>query len=69
MSTEIKAVQGETVESICYRHYGYTANITSQVYDINPGLAALGVALPIGTTIILPDVAVKNEIKINNLWD
>ena len=69
MGVEIISLEGDTVEAICYRKYGYTKNITTQVYNNNPGLAQLGVTLPIGTIIILPDVPIKNEMEIKNLWD
>ncbi len=69
MSIEVESVEGDTVEAICFRRYGYTENVTKQVCDSNPGVAALGVVLPIGTKIVLPDVPKKNEIKTKNLWD
>lgn len=65
----IISVQGDTVDLICVRHYGYTANVTEKVLAANPGLAALGVKLPLGTKIILPAIApapIKNTVK---LWD
>jgi len=69
MSEEITSVEGDTVERICSKKYGYTANVTKQVYGNNPGLAALGTVLPIGTKVLLPEAPKKNEIQTDNLWD
>lgn len=66
---KVKANQGDTAELICYRYFGYTAGITEQVLDDNPGLAALGPILPMGTEIILPDAEAPAEKKMVNLWD
>lgn len=70
MGITVMSHQNDTVDLICYRHYGYTAGITEQVLDTNPGLAARGPVLPAGVTITLPDnptrAAVSNTI---NLWD
>ncbi|WP_039918808.1 tail protein X [Cellvibrio mixtus] len=63
------SVQGDTVDMICVRHYGYTAKVTEQVLAANPGLAALGAQLPVGTRVKLPAIApvpIKNIVK---LWD
>lgn len=68
----ITAMQGDTVDLICHRHYGNTAGITEAVYAANPGLADLGPVLPIGTPITLPDMptqpagATRQQIQ---LWD
>lgn len=66
----VLALQGDTVDQICQRHLGRTAGITESVLSANPGLAALGPALPMGTPIILPDQAsapVQNTLL--QLWD
>lgn len=70
MAVTVLSQQGDTVDLICHRHYGYTAGITEQVLDTNPGLAARGPVLPAGVTITLPDnptrAAASNTV---NLWD
>ena len=64
------ANQGETVDAICWRHYGRTAGVTEAVLDANPGLADLGATLPHGTLVQLPDVAPQAEQRqMVNLWD
>lgn len=64
------AHQGDTVDAICWRHYGRTAGVVEQVLDVNPGLADLGTVLPMGTAITLPEVATQApQRQVVNLWD
>jgi len=66
----IIANQGDTVDALCWRHYGRTAGVTEAVLDANPGLADLGTILPHGTPVQLPDVAPQAEQRqMVNLWD
>ena len=67
----ITALQGDTVDAICWRHYGRTAGMTEEVYAANPGLAALGPLLPLGTQIELPDLPTRPAAtrQLVNLWD
>lgn len=66
---KVQAQQGDTVDSLCWRHLGSTAAV-EQVLDMNPGLAALGPVLPIGTPVDLPDQAPATENKnLIQLWD
>ncbi len=53
----VRAIQGDTVDSLCWRHYRQTAGITEAVLELNPGLAALGPILPEGHAVTLPDQA------------
>lgn len=69
MVTEVRAIQGDTVDLICHRHYGYTAGVTEAVYLANPGLAELGPVLPIGTLVKLPAIAQKSTQPTVQLWD
>lgn len=66
---QIRAVQGDTVDRICYLHYGYTAGVTEAVYLANPGLAELGALLPTGTLITLPEVAEQPTQTTVQLWN
>lgn len=69
MATVI-AQQGETVDAICWRIYGRTVGVTEAVLDANPGLADLGITLPHGTPVQLPEVAPQAEQRqMVNLWD
>lgn len=66
----LRAQQGDTVDAICWRHYGRTAGVVEQVLDANPGLADLGPVLPNGTLINLPSAAPQAEQnQMVNLWD
>jgi phage tail protein X len=47
--------QGETVDLACWKFYGRTAKVTEAALAANPGLAALGPILPLGTRILMPD--------------
>ena len=66
----LRAQQGDTVDAICWRHYGRTAGVVEQVLDANPGLADLGPVIPNGTLVQLPEQAVRAEQRqMVNLWD
>lgn len=66
----VRTIQGDTVDLICWRHYGRTAGITEQVLEANPGLADLGADLPIGTVIVLPaQPATPTQAPRLQLWD
>jgi phage tail protein X len=71
MTTTVTALDGETVDEICWRYLSATAGVTEQVLDLNPGLAALGPNLPAGTPVILPDPTGANTatIDLDQLWD
>lgn len=63
----ITANQGDTVDLICWRHYGRTAGITESVLAANPGIAAMP-HLPMGTQVILPELAPEAQRDIIQLW-
>lgn len=66
----LRAQQGDTVDAMCWRHYGRTAGVVEQVLEANPGLADLGPVIPHGTLIQLPDQAAPAEHRqMVNLWD
>lgn len=66
---QLRAQQGETLDLIINRHYGYTAGITEQVLTLNPRLAELGPILPMGTIITLPDAPTQAAAPLIQLWD
>ena len=45
---KVRAYQGDTVDALCWRHYGRTQGVTEQVLKANPGLAEYGPFLPHG---------------------
>jgi len=62
--------QGETVDLACLSHYGRTRDVTEAVLDANPGLAALGPILPMGTTIVMPTIDTTSQAtQLVSLWD
>lgn len=65
----VHARQGDTVEAICHRFYGHTADITERVLKENPGLADLGPVLPHGQALDLPDVVAQPVAASIQLWD
>ncbi|WP_267221786.1 tail protein X [Novosphingobium clariflavum] len=71
MTTTATALDGDTVDAICWRELGRTRGVTEQVLALNPGLAALGTRLPVGTVVQLPDVATAAPaiLETVKLWD
>ncbi|MCF6782575.1 tail protein X [Stutzerimonas stutzeri] len=66
----LRAQQGDTLDALCWRHYGRTAGVVEQVLDANPGLADLGPVIPHGTLVQLPEQPVRAEQRqAVNLWD
>ncbi|WP_105719459.1 tail protein X [Cronobacter dublinensis] len=63
------ALQGDTLDAICARHYGRTEEVVETVLTANPGLAELGAILPHGTAVELPDIAPAPAAESINLWD
>ena len=67
---DVIALQGDTVDSLCWRHYRQTAGITERVLELNPGLASIGPILPEGHWVTLPDQAPAPVNKpLIQLWD
>jgi phage tail protein X len=63
------AVQGDTLHSVVVRHIGSTkGGVIEATLAANPGLAALGPVLPVGTRIDItrPVVPLEKSVK---LWD
>ncbi|WPP47716.1 tail protein X [Pseudomonas sp. AN-1] len=69
MASTVHAAQGDTLDAICWRHYGRTAGVVEQVLDANPGLASLGPILPHGTAVQLPDITTQQQRQTVQLWD
>lgn len=65
----VYALQGDTVDAICWRYYGRTQGVVEQVYSLNEGLAAAGAILPNGHPVELPDVTAAPQRETVNLWD
>ncbi|SDE41474.1 tail protein X [Paraburkholderia lycopersici] len=66
----IYSQQGDTVDAICFRFYGYTAGAVEATLETNPGLADYGPVLPIGTPVDMPDLTNEQPTTpLVNLWD
>lgn len=66
-----KAIQGDTLDLICWRELGATANLVEQALDLNPGLAD-SVFISAGTLVILPDAlppAATPVLDLVQLWN
>lgn len=68
--TTVIAHQGDTLDTLCWRHLGTTDPVESAL-EVNPGLAALGPILPEGTAVTLPAAeSIAPPAKtIIQLWD
>ncbi|CAM6485701.1 Phage tail protein [Escherichia coli] len=66
---KVYAMQGDTLDALCARYYGRTEGVVETVLQANPGLSELGVILPHGTAIDLPDVASLPVTETINLWE
>lgn len=67
----VHAQQGDTIDLICWRYYGYTAGITEAVLDANPQLDTGVPILPHGTLVNLPAVETPTPpaAPLVQLWD
>lgn len=62
--------EADTVDFICWKFYGSTANrVTEQVLEANPGLADHGPQLPAGLAVFLPEIAAPAKTTGVKLWD
>lgn len=58
MASNYLSRDGDVLDDIAFRQYGAcNADTLAAVLAANPGLAARGVVLPAGVTIVLPDGA------------
>lgn len=70
MPVTVRAHQNDTVDALCWRHYGRTAGVTEVVLLANPGLADYGPTLPQGLMVTMPDAqSTAPERQMVNLWD
>lgn len=67
--TLARARQDDTVDSLCWRHYGATQSMVEAVLQANPGLAGLGPVLPQGMEVRMPVVTAKPIQTVIQLWD
>lgn len=62
--------QGDTVDALCWRHYGMTEGMVELVLEQNPGLADRGLILPHGLPVEMPEAPKqKTQATLLQLWD
>jgi phage tail protein X len=61
------AEQGDSVDLIAYRRYG-SHGMEQAILDANPGLAAFGPIIPLGTRIVLPIENIKDRASSPRAW-
>lgn len=70
MAVTVRAQQNDTVDALCWRHYGRTAGVTEVVLEANPGLADHGPTLPLGLAVQMPETQTTTpQRQMVNLWD
>lgn len=63
-------IEGDMLDMICFKHYGYENGSVEAVYAANRELAEQGTAFANGLQIVLPYIAQqKQERRIVTLWD
>lgn len=63
---KVRAYQYDTVDALCWRHYGRTQGVTEQVLKANPGLAEYGPFLPHGLQVELPDIPTTTTVQTSS---
>ena len=70
MKKTILSLQNDTVDLICWRHYGRTSGVVEAVLEENPTLAKQGPILTIGTSVVLPEINTQQQTaQTISLWD
>lgn len=65
----LRTQQHDTVDAVCWRHYGSTTGVVEAVLAANPGLAEHGPVLPTGLLVDLPPLhTTAPERPMVNLW-
>ncbi|WP_024554313.1 tail protein X [Franconibacter helveticus 513] len=66
---KVRAQQYDTVDALCWRHYGRTQGMTEAVLTANPGLADVGPILPHGLEVELPEQVSSPTAETVQLWE
>lgn len=64
----VSTLQGDTVDLICLRYFGFTGGVTEQVMSINPHLVNYDLTLPTGVEIQLPIAPERTQKQVIQLW-
>jgi len=66
----LRARQGDTLDALLARERGLGIAAVPAVLTANPGLADLGIVLPLGTVVIVPaDAPESATLPLVQLWD
>lgn len=70
MSRQVRSVQGDTVDMVCWRALGQTRAVVEAVLadPANHDLIGQGLVLPTGTLVTLPDLPPPAEAPLISLW-
>ncbi len=66
---QVRSLQGDTVDLLCFRHLGRTAGVTEATLQLNRDLAARGPVLPAGVLVTLPEATSVAAPPTLQLWD
>ncbi|ECS0629983.1 tail protein X [Salmonella enterica] len=65
---KVKALEGDTVDLLCFRHYGSTQGVTEKVLAANPGLSNRVFLTP-GQMVEMPEQVPEKRRESVQLWD
>lgn len=72
MADVLTSRQGDTLDGLAWRERGFGPADLPALLEANPGVAALGAVLPIGTPVVVPAAAATPAIAdrpLVQLWD
>ncbi|WP_410706918.1 tail protein X [Citrobacter braakii] len=64
---KVTALQGDTLDQLCHRHYGKTKGVTEAVLSANPGLSGR-IFLDAGQVVEMPDIDTQSAQEMVQLW-
>lgn len=67
----LRSLQGDTFDALLWRERSLGPADWPAVLQLNPGLAALGPILPLGTVVIVPETVTPTTptLSLVQLWD
>jgi phage tail protein X len=68
---KLRSLQGDTLDALVWRERSLGPADLPAVLELNPGLAALGPILPLGTTVTVPEIVTPTTptLPLVQLWD
>jgi phage tail protein X len=67
---KLRSLQGDTLDALLWRERSLGPADLPAVLELNPGLAALGPILPLGTMVIVPETVTPTTpvLTLVQLW-